>query len=222
VSESGSKRYAPGVETSAHRTLFAHWSRWVALLDAGRRAHGIGGWQVAAWGVAFMWGLALLVLPSAVLVLRGLEWLSWVAMGAALGLAGERWFDMGVLALMHGRGLTAREQTRVALGSGALVLWRLLRGPTLLLAGIALCLSRSWAQLGERALLGVGALAYAMVVALVLGAGAWGCRRISVKGGRRLFLGVLVVPHLLREIWPIPSVPAWLGGVLSNLERWAS
>jgi hypothetical protein len=122
------------------------------------------------------------------------------------------------LALARLRGFAARELAlarfsaaarRIALGVG---------GPALVITLVPWLSARSFAELASAALGTCGALVFAAALGVALAALARGCAAIAPGRGRAVLLGVVLVPHAARSLWPeLPSVPALLASLLQPL-----
>lgn len=158
-----------------------------------------------------------------VVVQNALFWLSWLGGGGvALAAAGpgRKPEDHAVRALAAQRGFSLRD---LAMARAIATVRRVLRVvglPALVVALLALAASGSFRLLLPRVLLVVGVTGYVVLLAVVISLLVELARALSPRHTRSTLAFLIVVPHLLRVLWPhVPSVPALFGLLLDQLAR---
>ena len=167
--------------------------------------------KVAAWAVTLGYLVALPFGARAVtgdasdkVVISALSWLTWlVGSLLAVSAASSAADDGATRALAFTRGFSKGAIDRAQLFAVGRRAVRVMGIPATLLAVAALSLARSWHV----------ALSRLLLVVLVRIARGLGPRR-----PRSALVALVVVPHLLRELFPrLPSVPALVGFVAGEL-----
>jgi hypothetical protein len=182
--------------------------------------------RAARWyglGIAASYALALGFAPrdATTLLVRALGTLAWIV-GGILALASAR--DSGgsehdgLLALARQRGFAAGELARARFSTAARRIALGVGGPALVIALVPWLSARSFAELTSAALRTCGALAFALTLGVTLAALARGSAALAPERGRATLLGLVLVPHAARSLWPeLPSVPSLLAAWLELL-----
>jgi hypothetical protein len=181
--------------------------------------------RVLGWLVSLVFGSAILVLwprmhgaLADVVAVRALKWLSWLGAGlACFSTARDLWAAAeadGTAALAAQRGFSRDDLGRTQWIASMTTIARATLGPGLLLVGLVLVASRSMGELARRALFGLGAISYLVVLAMTLGALGRVSVWISARRARSLLVVLVLGPYLLERTMPE------LGGVAAWANRW--
>ena len=172
------------------------------------------------WGIAVSYGIGLAFTAGdpTPLLWRALGTLAWLV-GGVYGLAAARdpRESDGLLALAEARGFSKHELERARFGAALRRTARATIGPALALTLVPWFRVQSSAEL-------VGCLARTLAVALfalALSVTVAGLARLSAAlspgRGRATLLGLVLLPHAARSLWPsLPSVPSLLAALLDS------
>lgn len=157
-------------------------------------------------------------------VVGALGWLSWLVAGCcALSASGPAGGDdeRATTALAVSRGVAAAHMPFLRLLAVARRIARLTGFPALVLSLLALAFARTFSALAVRAVFVGTSLAYVLVLSSLLAALVGAARALSPERPRSLFIAFVVLPELLRAVFPsLPSVPSLLGFFLHHVVVW--
>lgn len=152
-------------------------------------------------------------------VVAALGWLTWLSGSLlALSAAGNAADDGATRALALARGFSHRAIDRAQLAAVGRRAVRVVGAPAVLLAVVALALARSLNVALSRLMLLVGVLGYVGLVAVMAVVLVRVARALGPRHPRRALLLLVLLPHVLRELFPrLPSAPALIGFVAGEL-----
>jgi len=187
--------------------------------------------RVLGFSIALATLVMMLVLSSGsgrdvvdVIVVRSIGLLSWLVGGLA-ALSAARDLDAddtrdGIFALVAQRGYSRRMLVWARAAATVQVVARLVGTPALVLALVAVLMSRSGMQTLARILLCVGIVGYVALLGVVLGLLARWSAAYAPRHGRALLAAVVLGPELVKYVSErVPSVPALFGWLLEQLVR---
>ncbi len=228
---SASAGLTPSPVASTTRSRRSRRAALVRLLDRRLRGH-FAALAARALSTLIALGYGGLVVAVAivgaggsadVVVTRALFWLSWVGAGgvALAASAPERGTEAeAVRSLAAQRGFSLRD---LAMARAVATARRVLRTagiPAVCVAALALAVSGSFGLLWPRLLLVVGVGVYTLFLAIVVTLLVELSRALSARHTRATLALLVLVPHVLRVLWPhVPSVPALFGAALGQLAR---
>ena len=180
------------------------------------------GWGIAVSYTLMMWlGFG----DSSAMLRRALGTLAWLAGGMVVLSALQNPSapaERGLLALVRKRGASESELANAQQLALGLRLLRVIGWPALVLAVAAGLTAREGA--GPLAVLPnlLGVVVFGVVTIAVLTLSARAALILAPARVRVTFLALVLLPHLAHAIWPsVPSIPAVLGAVLTEMSHWS-
>ena len=184
-----------------------------------------------AVGIGVSYGILVLIAASAdgdraarALIVRALGTATWVVAGLiSLSLAAD-WNRLddrdGVLGLLRLRGLPVESLEVARCFAAARRIALLVALPTLLCCALAGARVRSLGSAGELVAMALAASAYACLLGAGASVLALAARLLVPSSGRLLLIGLVLLPHAARELWPsMPSVPSTLSWLIAVVGR---
>ena len=193
------------------------WRLTLLIDDEMKKLAVVRGAHWLAWLVVCVCAVRILAGSDAALVsLDALVWLSWIVGSLVTLSVAKHWkaLQVPLLALAEECGLLPAQQAFAA----PLALWRrlllTLGLPLLTVTGLALALSPDLTQAVRGAQFIAMSVLYVFTLALGLMLLTVGCARLANGATRTWLVAVLLMPELLRELWPhtpsVLSVYAWM------------
>lgn len=208
---------------SAHSLPARRLSDLVALAER-RLADAFGGRiaRLYAWGIAVSYGVVFAVTPahSDDVLSRALVALAWIP-GGLIALAAardQRRLDdeSGLVALVRQRGFDERELELARWLAAVRRLARVMGYPALALALVSASEARNGRDALASGLVLLGTAGFVLGASFVLATAARASAMISRERGRLTLLGLVLLPHLARALFPwMPSIPSALGELLA-------